>query len=106
MTDAVASLHPGIEFAERRFIHDDRFPPLPAILADGADAGSIVYGPAIDHPIAPLTWLANEVSRTGVAMKAGQMISTGALTGMIRPNVGETFVADFGPFGRVTRTYA
>ncbi|MCB9946202.1 MAG: fumarylacetoacetate hydrolase family protein [Rhodospirillaceae bacterium] len=136
VTDAVASLHPGIEFAECRFIHDDRFPPLPAILADGAGGGSIVYGPAIDdwrnrdiagqevvlyrngepvrkgsaaealdHPMVPLTWLANELSRTGVGMKAGQMVSTGTLTGMLRPKAGDVFVADFGPFGTVTGAY-
>ena len=39
----------------------------------------------------PLTWLANELSRTGVGMKAGQMVSTGTLTGMLAPKPGETF---------------
>ena len=51
--------------------------------------------------MAPLTWLANELSRTGVGMKAGQMISTGTLTGMLAPKPGEAYVADFGPFGAV-----
>ncbi|WP_245329130.1 2-keto-4-pentenoate hydratase [Bradyrhizobium centrolobii] len=119
--DAVASLHPGIELAECRFIHDAAFPPMPAILADGAGSGSIVLGDAIadwrdrdianqdvllncnctmrrrgtaaaaiDHPIVPLTWLANELSRTGIGLKAGQTISTGTLTGMLRPKAGET----------------
>ncbi len=133
VADAVASLHPGLELAECRFIHDPAFPPLPAILADGAGSGTIVYGPAIadwrtrdiagqeatlsangklrrkgtaaaalGHPMEPLTWLANELSRTGVGLKAGQMISTGTLTGMLAPKPGETYVADFGPFGSVT----
>jgi 2-keto-4-pentenoate hydratase len=133
VTDAVASLHPGLELAECRFVHDAAFPPLPAILADGAGCGTIVYGPAIDdwrnrdiagqevtltsngklrrkgsagaaldHPLVPLTWLANALSRTGVGMKAGQMVSTGTLTGMLAPKPGETYVADFGPFGSVT----
>ena len=133
VTDAVASLHPGLELAECRFMHDAAFPPLPAILADGAGSGTIVYGPAIadwktrdiagqeatlssngrlrrkgtaaaalDHPMVPLAWLANELSRTGIGLKAGQMVSTGTLTGMLSPKPGETYVADFGPFGRVT----
>jgi 2-keto-4-pentenoate hydratase len=137
VTEAVSSLHPGIELAECRFVHDDRFPPLPAILADGAGGGTVCYGSAIadwknsdiagqevtlscngvvrrkgtaaaalDHPMVPLTWLANELSRTGIGMKAGQMISTGTLTGMLRPKAGETYVADFGPFGKVTATYS
>ena len=132
VTDAVASLHAGLELAECRFIHDALFPPLPAILADGAGSGTIIHGPAIedwrnrdiagqeatlssdgrlrrkgtagaalDHPMVPLTWLANELSRTGVGMKEGQMVSTGTLTGMLAPKPGETYVADFGPFGSV-----
>lgn len=137
VSDAVVSLHPGLELAECRFIHDSQFPPLPAILADGAGSGTLVYGPAIenwrdrdienqqvalycdgalraqgtaadalDHPMKPLTWLANELSRNGIGLKAGQMISTGTLTGMLRPKAGQSFVADFGPFGTVTATYA
>lgn len=136
VTEAVASMHPGLELAECRFIHDASFPALPAILADGAGSGTIVYGPAIadwktrdivnqeatlssngrprrkgtaaaalDHPVAPLTWLANELSRTGVGMKAGQMVSTGTLTGMLAPKPGEGYVADFGPFGKVELTF-
>lgn len=134
--DAVASIHPGIELAECRFIHDENFPALPAILADGAGSGVITHGPAIpnwryadiagqevklfrngklvrsgraaehiDHPVVPVTWLANELSRTGVGMKAGQMISSGTLTGMLHPKPGDEFVADFGPFGTVTARY-
>jgi 2-keto-4-pentenoate hydratase len=137
VTDAVTSLHPGLELAECRFVHDARFPPLPAILADGAGSGTIAYGPAIadwrqrdlagqevvlscngverrrgtakaalEHPMLPLAWLANELSRTGIGLRAGQMISTGTLTGMLRPKAGETYVADFGPLGSVTATYA
>jgi 2-keto-4-pentenoate hydratase len=136
VADAVASLYPGLELAECRFIHDQAFPPLPAILADGAGSGTIVHGPAIDgwrtrdiagqeatlscdgkvrrkgtaaaaldHPMVPLTWLANELSRTGVGLKAGQMISTGTLTGMLAPKPGETYVADFGAFGTVTLSF-
>ncbi|UPK39843.1 fumarylacetoacetate hydrolase family protein [Bradyrhizobium sp. 186] len=134
--EAVASLHPGIELAECRFVHDAAFPPMPAILADGAGSGSIALGEAIadwrsrdianqevvlncngalrrrgtaadaiDHPLVPLTWLANELSRTGIGLKAGQTISTGTLTGMLRPKAGETYVADFGPLGTVSATY-
>jgi 2-keto-4-pentenoate hydratase len=93
----VASLHPGIELAECRFVHDAAFPPLTAILADGAGSDTIVYGPAIpdwqrrdiagqevalicngtellDHPVVPLTWLANELSRTGIASRRASAV--------------------------------
>lgn len=135
--EAVASLHPGIELAECRFIHDEHFPPLPAILADGSGGSALVIGAAIedwrerdivsqtvtlssngtprrsgnaadalDHPLVPLTWLANELSAKGIGLKAGQVVSTGTLTGMLRPKAGETFVADFGPLGSVSATYS
>lgn len=137
VAEAVASLHPGIELAECRFVHDAAFPPLPAILADGAGGGAICIGApipdwrgqdiagrqvvllrngepvregsagaALDDPLVPLTWLANELSRTGIGLTAGQTISTGTLTGMLRPRAGDHFVADFGPFGQVSVTYA
>jgi len=134
--EAVGSLHPGLELAECRFIHDAAFPALPAILADGAGASTIVYGPpiddwrrraiagqqvvllcngkprrtgsaasAIDNPMVPLAWLANELSRTSIGLQAGQMISTGTLTGMLAPKPGETYVADFGSFGSATVSF-
>jgi len=137
VSEAVASLHPGMELAECRFIHNEKFPPLSAVLADGAGCGTLCYGTAIedwrrrdiagqevvllcngvvrrrgtaeaalDHPMVPLTWLANELSRTGIGLKAGQIVSTGTLTGMLRPKAGETYVGDFGPFGSVTVNYA
>ena len=60
---------------------------------------------AIDDPITPVLWLANELSSKGFGLKSGQIISTGTLTGMLRPKAGETFVADFGRFGQVQATY-
>ncbi len=136
VTEAVASLHPGLELAECSFIHDSAFPPLSAVLADGSGAGTLVYGPAIedwkqrdlvdqpvilrrngeavrqgtareflDHPMVPLTWLANALSQTGIGLKAGQMISTGTLTGMLKPRQGEHYTADFGDFGSVSALY-
>ena len=59
----------------------------------------------MEHPLIPVTWLANELSRTGIGLKRGQLISTGTLTGMLVPKKGETYTADFGIFGRVSGTY-
>ena len=126
-----------MELAECRFIYDERFPPLSAILADGAGAGSLCVGApindwrvaniidqpvtlsrngtvvrqgtareALDDPMIPLTWLAKQLSRTGVGLTTGQTIRTGTLTGMLKACAGDTFVADFGPFGTVSATYA
>lgn len=130
---AVASIHPAIEVAECRFVHDDAFPPLPAVLADGAGSGSLVLGApiadwcrrdiageavalrvdgierrrgtageAVEHPLVPLTWLANRLSRLGTGLRAGEVVSTGTCTGMLLARAGETHEADFGAFGRVS----
>jgi 2-keto-4-pentenoate hydratase len=130
--EAVASVSPGIEVAECRFAHDDAFPPLEAILADGAGSGTLVLGApiedwatrdipgqtivlrvdgaerrrgtareAVGHPLVPLTWLANELSRTGIGLRAGELVSTGSCTGMLKARAGEEHVADYGPFGEV-----
>ena len=37
----------------------------------------------MEHPLVPVTWLANELSKTGIGLKKGQVISTGTLTGML-----------------------
>jgi 2-keto-4-pentenoate hydratase len=56
---------------------------------------------ALDHPLVALTWLANELSRAGIGLRAGDMVSTGTMTGMVRARANEEHVADFGPFGEV-----
>ena len=56
---------------------------------------------ALEHPLVPLTWLANALSRTGIGLRAGEVFSSGTCTGMLRARPGETHVADFGPFGEV-----
>jgi 2-keto-4-pentenoate hydratase len=68
---------------------------------DGAERRRGTAQAAIDHPLMPLTWLANELSRTGIGLKAGEVVSTGTLTGMLLARFGETHVADFGPLGEV-----
>ena len=73
--------------------------------ADGKLRRKGTAAAALGHPLEPLTWLANELSRTGVGLKAGQMISTGTLTGMLAPKSGENYVADFGPFGAVNLSF-
>jgi len=91
---AVDSVHAGIEVAECRF--PMRWLPLtPGILADGAAAGR--YGKprrkgrgsdVMGHPLKPLLWLAEERRRWGEGLRAGEMISTGSMTGMFRVKEG------------------
>lgn len=132
VSDAVRDVHIGIEVAECRFIHDDAFPALPAILADGSGSGHLVIGPAIenwrvadiasapvtlavdgalrrngnagdaiDHPLVPATWLANRLNRDGLAIQAGDVVSTGTCSHMLLAKSGNACTGQFGDFGLV-----
>ena len=125
VVNAVAIVHAGIEVAECRFPMD-ALPPLPAILADGSASGRYVFGGGIKDwrsglttrrvwlevdgkkvregtgadvmgdPIAPLLWLAEQRRRFGDGLKAGEVVSTGSMTGMLPIRHGQHVLAHFG----------
>jgi 2-keto-4-pentenoate hydratase len=65
----------------------------------GAGTGALVLG----HPLLALTWLANELSRRGSGLRAGELIAAGTCTGLHFAAAGSTVVADFGTLlGQVT----
>ena len=123
--DAIGAVHAGIEVAEVRYPLRSP-PPMPAVLADGSANGHYVCGGAIAEwrlglarvevvlevggvvncrahgaevmgdPLFPVLWLANERRRWGDGLRAGEMISTGSMTGIL-PIVGaQTIRAAFG----------
>lgn len=122
--DAVATVHAGIEIAELR-IPSLPSPPTTFLLADASAAGNYIFGPEIDdwktelrdcpveveingeiaargqsqdvmgHPLKPLLWLANARSEWGDGLKAGEMISTGSMTGYVSVARGDRAVARF-----------
>jgi 2-keto-4-pentenoate hydratase len=53
-------------------------------------------------PLEMLAWLAGNLSRRGIGLSAGTIVSTGSLTGVhfVRPDDG--IVADLGPLGRLS----
>jgi 2-keto-4-pentenoate hydratase len=125
ITAAVGEVHAGIEIAECRF-PSTALPSLPAIFADGCVSGRYVYGSSIanwsdrlarievtlevdgqirrrgvgadvmGNPLAPLLWLAEELRRWGEGLRAGEMISTGSMTGMLPTREGQHVRARFG----------
>lgn len=60
----------------------------------------------LGNPVNVLEWLVNDMSRQGLALKAGQFVSTGTTTGVTALEVGERAVADFGRFGKVEMAFA
>jgi 2-keto-4-pentenoate hydratase len=127
---AIGGVHVGIEVAECRFPMAE-LPPLPAILADGSASGRYVFGDPLAEwraglanvtvvlevdgvvrrhgrgsdvmgdPLNPLLWLAEERRRWGDGLRAGEMISTGSMTGMLPIRQGQHVRATFGTASRV-----
>ena len=126
---------PESKIAECRF-PNAALPPLPAIFADGCASGRYVYGDRITEwgqglsnvevtlevdgklkrrgtgadvmgdPLTPLLWLAEELRRWGDGLKAGEMISTGSMTGMLPVRAGQHVHAHFGDTASVEITFA
>lgn len=59
----------------------------------------------LGDPLVSLEWTINTLTRGGVGVTAGQLVSTGSCTGMEFASPGETAVADFGPLGSVSVTF-
>lgn len=59
--------------------------------------GAAVMG----DPADALCWAAGEAARIGRPLMAGDMISTGTMTGVVAVQPGDTAVGDFGPLGRI-----
>ena len=58
-------------------------------------------GNALGHPFNALAWLANHLVSTGRHLKAGDIVSTGVLTGLIYAQAGDHIRADYGRFGSI-----
>jgi 2-keto-4-pentenoate hydratase len=59
-------------------------------------------GNVLGDPRVALTWLANELRALGVALKAGEVVTTGTCHPPLPIRSGDKFAADFGVFGRVS----
>ncbi|MDZ4364268.1 2-keto-4-pentenoate hydratase [Brevundimonas sp.] len=68
---------------------------------DGAVIGTGGAAMIPGGPIASLAFLLNTLTRRGRRLEAGQLISTGAATGVHAIAIGQSAVADFGADGRI-----
>jgi 2-keto-4-pentenoate hydratase len=66
----------------------------------GEGAGRNVLG----DPRIALTWLVNELSRHGMILKAGEVVTTGTCVKPLAIAAGDGIAGDFGPLGRVCVT--
>jgi len=59
----------------------------------------------LGHPFNALDWLVNTLSRRGIDLNAGDVVSTGTCTGIVHLQQGQNAVADYGALGRVEVTF-
>lgn len=72
-----------------------------AMSIDGATVGEGGAASIPGGPLDSLAFLLNLLHRRGRRLEAGQLISTGAATGVHDIRAGQSAVADFGPDGRI-----
>ena len=72
-----------------------------AVHINGQPGGAGEGARALGDPINVLVWLANQQSKFGRGLKAGDIVSTGTCTGLDGVKPGDHVVADYGSLGQV-----
>ncbi len=60
----------------------------------------------LNHPAMGIAWLANRMAEYGGALEAGQVVLAGSFIRPIEARKGDTFHADYGPWGSVSCYFA
>jgi 2-oxo-hept-3-ene-1,7-dioate hydratase len=60
----------------------------------------------LNHPANGVAWLANKLAPHGVALEAGEVILSGSFIRPVDARKGDTFHADYGPYGTVSCHFA
>jgi 2-keto-4-pentenoate hydratase len=73
---------------------------------DGGEVARAVGGNAAGHPRRLLAWLANHLSRRGLGLAAGAIVTTGTHTGLVFARAGSTAEVRFPGIGEARLTLA
>ncbi len=71
-----------------------------ALIEDSGVAAAV-----LNHPAMGVVWLAQKLSRFGVALEPGEIILSGSFTSPIPIAAGDTFHADYGPLGSIAARF-
>lgn len=69
---------------------------------DDALTGEGTGADVLGHPLHALLWLANHLNDRNIALRAGDVVTTGTATQVAELHVGSEATADFGPIGSVS----
>lgn len=73
-----------------------------ALYQNGEVANTGVGAAALGNPVTCVAWLANRLADYDITLKAGEVILSGALSGMVVANPGDNFTARFAHLGQVS----
>lgn len=73
-----------------------------ALYQNGEVANTGVGAAALGNPATCVAWLANRLADYDITLKAGEVILSGALSGMVVANPGDNFTARFAHLGQVS----
>lgn len=89
---------------------DWRGADLAAHVVRGRNSRGIVHegrgANVLGGPVIALTWLANELSRLGVTLERGQIVTTGTCCVPVPVVPGDSVIGDYGPFGTFEVAFA
>ena len=71
---------------------------------NGELVGSYTAAEVMDNPLNALAWLANHLGARGLALEPGDVVMSGAISGLLRPKAGDTIRASFTRLGTVSAT--
>lgn len=75
------------------------------LTVDGEMKGEGTGANAFGHPFNVLDWFVNALSRRGIDLNAGEIVSTGTCTGIVYLEQGQTARADYGALGAIEVTF-
>jgi 2-keto-4-pentenoate hydratase len=69
---------------------------------NGNVVGTYTTAEVMGNPLNALAWLANHLATRGMALEAGDVVMSGAISKMLRPKAGDTICARFNRLGSVS----
>lgn len=77
-----------------------------ASITVNGEAGNTGTGAAVlGNPLTALQWAANEAQWIGTPLRAGDIVSTGTMTGVTPVKPGDAVTCDFGALGQISLTF-
>jgi 2-oxopent-4-enoate/cis-2-oxohex-4-enoate hydratase len=73
---------------------------------NGAVAATNTAAEVMGSPISSLAWIANHLGARGLGRRAGDVVMTGSVSGLLRPKAGDAVRARFTRLGSVSVRFA